>query len=700
MFSHLRLRKILRDLWNFKTRTILVVLTIAIGAFAVGTIARTWVILSRELAQEYANVNPASLVLAIDGLFHDDLVKAVGKMPEVAAAEGRYRMDVQVQVGADEWQLMQLNALGDFHHLQVGKIRPDQGAWPPPFQTLLLERSSLTKILPGSLIAQAAATPLRISLPNDKQRKLTVSGLAHDLVQFPTHFSGIPYGYISQETLQRLIGFRGYNQLTVVVTGDSTNVAYLQQVAEQIGARVVAHGLQVSGREIPPPGAHPLARLILSTLYILVAFSLFSLLLSAVLVFNTISEIIVRQVRQIGMMKAIGAQRRDLLAIYLGLVLAFGLLALLLAVPLATVAARSFAHFMAGQLNFDIGSYALLPWVYGLDLLLGCGLPALVAWLPIARGVRVTVHEALQFTGATAHVGQGHLDQLLSRLGRLPTPLLYPLRNIFRRKFRLALTLLTLTLAGAIFVIVLSIQSALLRTIDDVSGYWRQDIMLSLRSTRVSAAEQTALGVPGVVYAEGERLATGAVRLLDDAQESNTKITIFGVIPTTRFIQPTVLQGRWLLPEDENAIVLNIDLVDAEPDLVVGDQVSFRIGDRRSAWRVVGIVTGQVIGGGGLMDPIGYTNYDYLARVLGSYGRTDRLLIETADHGPQSQAAVARALERHFRAVGLHVNLAQTQYTDSHRTGKCLWHPSQPAHHHHSAAGAGRRAGPHGHGEP
>ena len=63
MFSHLRLRKILRDLWNFKTRTTLVVLTIAIGAFAVGTIARTWVILSRELAQEYANVNPASITL-------------------------------------------------------------------------------------------------------------------------------------------------------------------------------------------------------------------------------------------------------------------------------------------------------------------------------------------------------------------------------------------------------------------------------------------------------------------------------------------------------------------------------------------------------------------------------------------------------------------------------------------------------------
>ncbi len=35
-----RWRKVLRDLWSNKTRTLLVVLSIAVGVFAVGTIAR------------------------------------------------------------------------------------------------------------------------------------------------------------------------------------------------------------------------------------------------------------------------------------------------------------------------------------------------------------------------------------------------------------------------------------------------------------------------------------------------------------------------------------------------------------------------------------------------------------------------------------------------------------------------------------
>lgn len=668
MLTLLRLRKILRDLWNFKTRTSLVVLTIAIGAFAVGTIARTWVILSRELAQEYTNVNPASIILWTDGLFHDDLVKSIGKMPEVAAVEGRYRTDVQVQVAPDEWQLLQLNALGNFDDLRVDRISSDHGAWPPPERTLLLERSSFHIIMPGLTPTEATANPLLIELPNGKQRTLALSGLAHDLAQFPSQFSGVPYGYIGQETLERLTGVRGYNRLSVVAATNPTDVLHLQKVADRVSAKVEAHGLRVTGREIPPPGVHPLNSLIQPALYILAAFSLFSLLLSAVLVFNTMSEIMVRQVRQIGMMKAIGAQRRDLLNIYLGLVLAFGLLAMILAVPLATAASHTFARFMAGQLNFDIHNVSLPLWIYRLDLLLGCGLPLLVAWIPVVHGTKVTVHDALNFTGATVVQGeQGRFGQFLNHLRGLPTPLLYPLRNVFRHKIRLVLTLLTLTSAGAIFVVVMSIQAALLNTIDDVSGYWQQDIKLYMRSAHIQAAEQAALSVPGVVYAEGERLATGAIRLRADDRESTTKITLFGVLPNTRFIRPTLLQGRWLLPEDENAIVLNIDLVDAEPDLAVGDEVLFQMDGRESTWRIVGIVTGQVIGGGGLMDPIGYTNYDYLAHLLGRYGETSRLLIETADHAPANQAAVARALERHFRTVGLRINL--TELNTQIRTG-------------------------------
>ena len=54
-----RWRKVLRDLWLNKNRTIVVVLSIAVGVFAVGTIATSQIILSRDLRAAYLATNPA-----------------------------------------------------------------------------------------------------------------------------------------------------------------------------------------------------------------------------------------------------------------------------------------------------------------------------------------------------------------------------------------------------------------------------------------------------------------------------------------------------------------------------------------------------------------------------------------------------------------------------------------------------------------
>ena len=86
LLMNIRTRKIANDLWLNKTRTLLVVLTIAIGVLAVGTISRSWVILSRELTATYLAANPASAILVTDKPFDDDVVQAVQKMKEVREA--------------------------------------------------------------------------------------------------------------------------------------------------------------------------------------------------------------------------------------------------------------------------------------------------------------------------------------------------------------------------------------------------------------------------------------------------------------------------------------------------------------------------------------------------------------------------------------------------------------------------------------
>ena len=59
-----RWAKVLRDLWSHKTRSLLVVLSIAIGVFAIGVIAGTQTILGQQFTGTYLGTNPAHATLS------------------------------------------------------------------------------------------------------------------------------------------------------------------------------------------------------------------------------------------------------------------------------------------------------------------------------------------------------------------------------------------------------------------------------------------------------------------------------------------------------------------------------------------------------------------------------------------------------------------------------------------------------------
>ena len=80
-----RWRKVVRDLWNNRTRTLLVVLSIAVGVFAVGMISGTHSIISKDLPEAYRAVNPPSAIVSTAG-FDDELISVVRRMPEIAQA--------------------------------------------------------------------------------------------------------------------------------------------------------------------------------------------------------------------------------------------------------------------------------------------------------------------------------------------------------------------------------------------------------------------------------------------------------------------------------------------------------------------------------------------------------------------------------------------------------------------------------------
>jgi putative ABC transport system permease protein len=400
-------------------------------------------------------------------------------------------------------------------------------------------------------------------------------------------------------------------------------------------------------------------------LFVLGALGLLTLPLSVLLVVNTISALLARQVRQIGVMKAIGGHTRQIMGIYLNTALIFGLLSLVVAVPLGAMAARELINFMAYFINFNkLSEFHIPPQVLALEVAMGLLLPLIAAYYPILIGTRVTVHEAITNYGIEGQASSAFIDRLIAVRG-LPRPLLLSLRNTFRRKARLVLTLVVLVLGGAIFVAVSSVRDSIDLTIEDLFRYWQFDVQIELsRPYPIKRIENDVLDIPGVVKVEGWSVR-GVYHMRADGSESRT-IYMVALPNPTDMLQPTLRQGRWLHPEDENAVVVSTRVLADEPDIKVGDEIILKIEGRETPWRVVGAV--QTVGETRFV----YANRSYFMRVVREMGSVSTVQVITEQHDPAFRSQVAKALQEHFENTGLRAN-AVTSVTDIRAGGEAYF---------------------------
>ena len=644
---HPRWRKVLADLRGNKARTVLVVLSIAVGVFAIGMVGGSNVLMADALRRAYRATNPASAQIYTVDPVGDDLLEAIARMRAVDQAEGRRTLTVRLQTGPGQWRTMQLVALADYADIRVNKVWAAGGAWPPPDRALLVERSSLRFIRAG------VGDALLIELPDGRRRQLPVAGVAHDLGQVSSFFANLVYGYVTPETLEWLGEPSGYNQVLFTVAAHAEDKAHIERVAREVRDRIEKAGQTRAMTFVPDPFEHWSEDVGRAMFLILTVLGVMSLALSGFLVVNTITALMTAQIRQVGIMKAVGARGPQVIGMYLVGVLAFGVLALLLAVPLGVLGAHGFAAFTAAMLNYDVGGYQLPSGVLLQQVAAGLLIPVLAALYPVLHGTRISVREAVSDYGLGGAVRGGWFDRVMVGLRGLSRPTILSLRNTFRRKGRLAITLTTLTLAGAIFIGVLSVRDSLLATLDDSFRYWKYDVQVEFsRPYRTGHLERAALRIPGTVKAESWMMRSTR-RVRPDGLEGNTFFVV-GPPPASDLLQPIILEGRWLLPGDENALVINTDVRRQEPGLRVGDEVVLKFGLRSTRWRVVGLVRGIFSG------PVAYAAYSYMAETVRDAGRAERVLVVTEQHDAAYTAEVARGLEEGFRRLGMRISSIQT----------------------------------------
>jgi len=605
-----RWSKVLADLWSNKVRSLLVIASIAIGLFAVGMIASMNLILMQDMQTSYGAIHPANILIN-SSLFTSDLVDNIRHKPGVAQAQGESTFSLRVQTEPGAWSPIDFKAIPNIGEAGVNQLHLLSGSFPADHE-LVVDQYKFPDL------NAKVGDMLTVELPSGKTRLIRLAGMISDQTIGATGGGGFfiapLQAYVPLTTADWLEQPKDQmNQLMVTTQNGQNDLTHLRQVANQLTKDVENSGRTVYSSSVRSSNDHPnrvYVQAITSVLYFL---GLLVVFLSAFLITNTLSALLNQQVQQIGVMKTLGATRNQIMVIYMVLIFVFGMIAFFIAVPLAAQASNLLLQYLASRINMRLLGFRYVPLAIAMQLAIALIVPQAAAFIPILRGTSVSAVEAFSgYTQSKPPARRGWLDNLLKKFKRLSRAQILSLRNTFRNKGRLALTLITLTLGGAIFISTFNVQGSLSAYISRVGKYFMADVNLAMdRDYRINEVEKALKEIPGVGHIEAWAAARGEIVMPDG--KAGDSVSILGPPVDSPLVNPIMLEGRWVVPGDQNAIVLGERFRQLFPNIKIGDTLRMKVNgesDKRSF-----VVVGFFQLAGNASGYLAYTTFDYLSEL-------------------------------------------------------------------------------------
>lgn len=643
-----RWRKVTADWWSNISRFILVTLSLTGGLFAIGLISGGYVNVLNDMQQGFQAINPADLRIRTEP-FDQNLIEQALGLEGVTAAEGEKIFFAQLLTTDGERQNIVIRVLPE-DELLINRVELLAGSLPQEKEIAFDSHRE---------IAFPVGAQVTIQTTTGITRTLPYSGLVRDQtigLVGSSYFIAPVYGYVTFDTLPWLQQDQHYDVLLIKVDPDLSAAAY-QALKDDLSGLVEQSGRPVyTITDLRRPD-HPNSGYVGAVANLLALLGLLSVFLSGFLVYNAMAALLAQQMQHIGILKAIGARQNSIIKMYLLFIFVFGVIALIIAVPLSAWTASELGQFLGLRLNYNAGGIRFVPFAVFIQTFLALLLPQVAGIFPIFKAAGVSVQEAINSTGIQVdNFSKKRLERQFDRIRRVSRPLLISLRNTFRRKSRLVLTLITLSLAGAVFIATFNVRASLEKYIERVSAYILADVSLDFdRNYRISEVEAIAFANPAVVMIEPRSAATA--QFLDREGEARETVEIWGTPPDSSLIRPIILSGRWLVPGDRNAIVMNEAFVSRYPELKVGDTVTFNILRRETDFVIVGFF--QFIGSDFFL---AYTPIAYLNEITANYNKAAnfQVVADPALVVQNGEDALARQLDDAFRQRGLAIRSAST----------------------------------------
>ncbi|MBK8616845.1 MAG: ABC transporter permease [Anaerolineales bacterium] len=659
-----RWRKVLHDLWDNKARTLLVVFSIAVGVFSIGVISGAYQIISNDMSVSYAANNPSNIEIRTAN-YNDDVLASIRNSHSVKDAEGRRVINFRVRTqDSDQWVALDVVALESFSENQVNLLVPVLGAVEANKDEILLEKDALKKL------KVTVGDYLVFELPDGTLKELKIVGIVQDVSTGAGDFLAPPFAYIEMNTFPTLRQPELFNRAYVTVTEGEDDISYIREVGADLKDKLEKNGTVVVRTRFSEKHKHPLADTVNAILGILLALGILIVFLSSSLIANTLSALLSQHLRHIGVIKLVGGRNKQVFAMYFTLIMAFGVLALLIAVPLGGQGAYGLALFISSEMRFNLLGYRIVPMAMIIQVVVGLLVPLVAGLMPVLSGSRITVLRALSGDLAGDEnkphkAGEDRVpwfDYMLVQVTRIlssrgihfPRPFIISLRNTFRRRGRLILTLFTLTMGGAIFIAVFNVRVTLHDYIDQIGSYFRADVTLDFdKAYRLNEVEQYALQVEGVERVEGWQFLNTELLYADGLVADN--VNLLAPPAESELVNPLIASGRWIRKDDVRKLAISEAVLEFYPNLQPGDHLLLKIQGREESWEVVGIF--KFVGNEGIL---AYAPYEYISQISNLANRSFSFRMVTNQHDRVYQDLMAEKLDHFFRDEGFKVRKSES----------------------------------------
>lgn len=636
------LRKSMRDMVAKLGSTLTAILALTIGLWGIGTLLVSMQIMNNDLSENFSQTIPAHVEISAKDFDKLNLTDLRAN-PDILAAEFRDKTSLRIEVKPDQWLPVWLYSVVDFEQMSIAKFYPQDTNFPPALGSIVVERNGL------EIADFTSGAPVRLQSKGDIV-KTQVFGFAFDPGQAPSSQDQLIYAYTNPENFTKLSG-KPAGQRLIVRFNDVVTIEDVKQKFDILSKELSGLGITIDRFLIPKFDQHPHQFQLNTLLYLIATIGLLAFIMAMVLISQLMGSIFTQQIRQIGVMKAIGGTRVQVFKIYVSYILGMSFVSILIGLPLAIASGKAFSAFVAEMINFDILTTQLPASLYIIVIGLGFLLPVVFSLPALLKGTRVSVVDALGDYGIETDNNKVSSD-VKAVAGSKALSL--SMRNVFRRKGRVIVTMATMALGVAIFLTGFNVRESLRVFLNNSAESLKYDVQVLMKEalplpTAIARFET----IEGVKNVEGWVRSRAFVQS-DDITISASGIAIIATPLKSKLIERDLLQGTWLSSSKQLEFVVNQGAAVVFKPLVIGNDYPMTIGRSEVSAKLVGVVREFDIA------KI-YIDFDKYNKIANPDGLVNNLFISLNDRSFENVIAAKGEVERIIEAQRMDIIAVMSQ---------------------------------------